>query len=89
VAIQEAIMSQTQTMPADLAAALANSQSCHGASRPVRDYLARLRGQLRILRRRETQIDRLDRHMLRDIGLVPGEPPHAPLWGHGGFMWRP
>jgi hypothetical protein len=87
VAIQEAIMSQTQTMPADLATS-ANSPSFHGTKRAVRDHLAQLLGQLRILRRRETQIDRLNRHMLRDIGLVPGEPPHAPLWGSGGFIWR-
>jgi hypothetical protein len=82
-------MSQTQTAQAFLAATPAGSLPHRDAKRAMRDLLTRILAKLRTPTRRETEISRLDHRMLRDVGLVPGEPPHAPLWGHGGIMWRP
>lgn len=82
-------MSATHTLPT---MAPADSSFHKHVLRAMRHRLIRLSAMLHRLHRKEGEIDRLDRHMLRDIGIVPREAPHgqrpAPLWGPGGLMWR-
>jgi hypothetical protein len=37
----------------------------------------------------QTQSGRLSAADLRDVGLSADEVGQAPIWGHGGIMWRP
>ena len=36
-----------------------------------------------------TRSGRLSAADLRDVGLTADQVQQAPIWGHGGIMWRP
>jgi hypothetical protein len=76
-------MSQTQTLPIGFAVSLDRDARHRGTWR------AAMRRLVRVVASGPVGDSRLSAHMLNDIGLLPEQSPDAPIWGHGGIMWRP
>lgn len=81
-------MHATQNLPMFFRAAPTGSLVGSGVWRAVSDPLSYLFALARRLVGAAMDDTRLSPHMLRDIGLVRGEPPYVGAWERGGSEYR-